>query len=491
LVSLDLERIIQNVLEGIGLLVKRGKNHVSWNENPPETAAQVVAEGLAATERGKSKTAEGEKSGDSPLAKDDTKLSKKSVKNSAEYEEMKKKLQNLKDEERKVDQYLDYLKEQAAVYNGRQPPSRDQLMYLPNGNVPDQMYVKFEDITNMPAYKSETVIGIRAPSGTALDVPHPDQGMKQGERRYEMYLNSNSKETDHPVMRGSKGEPINVYLVQPRADKQGSSQDGRSVPGFAPSREIPSPQRSSKTTVVGDGAKDKTEPADPQQQQHQQQGAYRPPSRDHPDAHMYEMPPPHGHGGDYDRHHYPPHGDPSWGPSPLGSYGHGGTPHPGYYSHPSHRDHRYPGPPEQQPHMEREGDPSEQLRPDRSGREAFRPYPSSHLPHEMGRTASAGGEPQRPPSPSSIQQQQNQLLTMPLQSPSEQHFHHFGSPSGRGFTPPRGDLREMVRSGGDPEDFPLLSLPGDGSSSSNREYNEGGWQPPRPKISKGPQGSRR
>jgi len=475
---------ITNVLEGIGLLVKRGKNHVSWNENPPETAAQVVAEGLAATGRGKSKTADGEKSGESPLAKDGTKLPKKAVKNSAEYEEMKSKLQNLKDEERKVDQYLEFLKEQAAVYNGRQPPSRDQLMYLPNGNVPDQMYVKFEDITNMPSYKSETVIGIRAPSGTALDVPHPDTGSKQGERRYEIYLNSNSKETERPVMRGSKGESINVYLVQPRADKQDTSQDGRNVPGFVPSREIPSPQRSSKTAVSGDGAKDKAEPADPQQQ-----GAYRHPSRDHPDAHMYEMPPPHGQGGDYDRHHYPPHGDPSWGPPP-GPYGHGGTPPPGYYSHPSHRDHRYARPPsDRQPHLEREGDPSEQQhRPDRSGgREAFRPYPSSHIPHEMGRTASSGGEPQRPPSPSSSQQQQNQLLTMPLQSPSEQHFHHFGSPSGRGFTPPR----ERVRSGGNPEDLPLLSLAGEGGSNINREYNEGGWQPPRPKISKGPQGSRR
>lgn len=439
---------------------------MSWNENPPETAAQVVAEGLAATGRGKSKTADG----GANQSEDAAKRPKKTVKNSAEYEEMKKKLQKLKDEERKVDQYLEYLKEQAAVYNGRQLPSRDQLMYLPNGNVSEQMYVKFEDITNMPAYKSETVIGIRAPSGTALDVPHPDQGMKPGERRYEMYLNSN-KETDHPGMRGTKGEPINVYLVQPRADKQGGSQDGRNVPGF-----VPSPQRSSKTAAAGD--KGKAEAADSQQQ-----GAYRPPSRDHPDPHMYEMPPPHAHGGEYDRHQYPPHGDPSWGPPP-GAYGHGGTP-PGYYPHPSHRDHRYPGPPE---HME--GEPGDARPPaERGGRDAFRPHHSHqyHHPHEMGRTASAGGEGQRPPSPSS---QQNQLLTMPLQSPSEQiHFPHFGSPTPQGFSPPRGNPRERVRSAGDPEEFPMLSLPSD--SSSNREYNEGGWQPPVPKISKGPQGSRR
>ena len=71
-------------------MVKRGKNHVSWNENPPETAAQVVAEGLAATGRGKSKTADGDKNDASSSAKGTTKPPKKTVKNSAEYEEMKK-----------------------------------------------------------------------------------------------------------------------------------------------------------------------------------------------------------------------------------------------------------------------------------------------------------------------------------------------------------------------------------------------------------------
>ncbi|KAL3913247.1 MAG: hypothetical protein SGARI_000751 [Bacillariaceae sp.] len=124
---------------------------------------------------------------------------KKTLKNSAEYEEMKKKLEHLKEEERQVDQYLEYLKEQAAVFNGRQPPSREQLAYLPPGvsNVPEQMYARFDDITNMPSYKSETVIGIRAPTGTSLEVPDPDQGMKPGERRFEMYLSS--KGTEHPA----------------------------------------------------------------------------------------------------------------------------------------------------------------------------------------------------------------------------------------------------------------------------------------------------
>lgn len=459
--------------------MKRGKNHVSWNENPPETAAQVVAEGLAAA-TGKSNTADGEDSTKSP-AGDKAKNPKKSVNNSEEFEEMKKKLQKLKEEERQVDQYLEYLKEQAAIYNGHQPPSREQLVYLPNGvtNVPEQMYVKFEDITSMPAYKSETVIGIRAPTGTSLEVPDPDDGMKPGERRYEMYLNS--KGTEHPSMRESsanKGEPINVYLVQPTADKQGSTQEGNNAPGFVPNDESPSPQRSSKAARGEDSSKlgGKTETAD-----QQEQGPYRPPPHGHPGHHIYDMPPPPGHGPDYgaERSQYPPHGEPSWGPGP---YGHGTTP-PGYYSHPPHRDHRYQG-----PDLEREGEPHEG-RPSSDRREAFRSSAHQyHHPHEMGRTESSGGDipPGRPPSPSS---QQNQLLTMPLQSPSGHHFPHFTSPSGHGFTPPPGGTpRSRVRSG-DPEEFPILQLLPNESGGS-REFTEQ-WQPPRPKLSKGPQGARR
>eukprot|EP00980_Cylindrotheca_fusiformis_P029187 scaffold22748_cov182-Cylindrotheca_fusiformis.AAC.1 len=111
---------ITNVLEGIGLLVKQGKNHVSWNENPPETAAQVVAE---AEEK-----AEGDSIGSPPKITKTT-----SVATTAEYEEMRKKLERLKAEERRVDSYLGYLKEQAAVFNGRQPPTREQAAFLPPG----------------------------------------------------------------------------------------------------------------------------------------------------------------------------------------------------------------------------------------------------------------------------------------------------------------------------------------------------------------------
>ena len=444
---------LQNVLEGIGLLVKRGKNHVSWNENPPETAAQAVAQ---------SGGAKGDSDSDGIPSPPKLKP-KKVLKNSAEYEEMKHKLEKLKEEERQVDKYLEYLKEQAAVFNGRQPPSQEQIAYIPEGvgNVPEQMYVAFEDITNMPSYKSETVIGIRAPTGTSLEVPDPDQGMKPGQRRFEMYLSS--KGTEHPGMRGSsqeKGEPINVYLVQPRADQQARPQE---KPSTADGEQSPSPTRSSKQAPEKEPEQSQGEnPA-----QHPEQS----PSRGRPDhryeRHDYEHNSHHDDRSHHGHHeHYPPP-DSSWGP-PV-PYGY---PPPGYYPPSGYDHHGYP------PYPHEEGvDHGQDLyleAPPEGHHEAFRPRSSSHhyYAHEMGRTASSGGEapppPPRPNSPSS------HLLNMPLQSPHET----FDPPPSAGFTPPGGP-RESVRV--DNPDLPMPTLP---AREGSQEHRDQSWQPPHPKMQK-------
>ncbi|KAL3922142.1 MAG: hypothetical protein SGILL_002361 [Bacillariaceae sp.] len=448
---------ITNVLEGIGLLVKRGKNHVSWNENPPETAAQVAAEGLGLGPRTRGDS-------DSDDIPSPPKLkSKKAPQTSAEYDEMKKKLDKLKEEERQVDKYLDYLREQAAVFNGRQAPSQEQLAYLPQGvaNVPEQMYVRFDDITNMPSYKSETVIGIRAPTGTSLEVPDPDQGMKPGERRFEMYLSS--KGTEHPGMRGSaaeNGEPINVYLVQPRADQQNRAVEGH-TPG--PADESPSPERSSKESSSDDKSSKQAEGESPEQHAGRSpQRSYDNRADHHSEAHQREQPP------------YPSH-DPSWGPPPAYGYGPHGGPPPGYYPppHAPYAEHHYP-----YDHMEGERDdrgndfyPPEGPRRSERG-DPFRPRSSHHYSHhEMGRTASSGGEAlARPPSPSS------HLLNMPLQSPNET-FHHDSSAAG--FTPP-GGRREAVQA--EDVQFPMPSLPP--RERGGEEYRDRSWQPPHPKMHK-------
>ena len=105
--------------------MKKGKNHVSWNENPPQTAAQVVENQARATVKDDS---DSERIGSPPRINKTA-----AVTSSAEYEEMRKKLERLKEEERQVDSYLSSLKEQAEVFNGRRPPSREQTAFLPAG----------------------------------------------------------------------------------------------------------------------------------------------------------------------------------------------------------------------------------------------------------------------------------------------------------------------------------------------------------------------
>jgi hypothetical protein len=486
----------QNVLEGIGLLIKRGKNHVSWNENPPETSADVAAAedyfpGL-------------QRSSDDSTIQSPPKL--KQVNNSEEFEELKKKLEQLKEEERQVDRFLGHLKEQAAVYNGSLPPNPDQLSYLPPGvrNVPEHMYVKFDDITSMPSYKSETVIGIRCPTGTSLEVPDPDQGMKPGERRFEMYLSS--KGTDHPGMKDDqiKGEPINVYLVQPRADD--SIKDGNQQAG-APTREdaandvkddektefpTVSPDKRDEEKVSTDISTKETEDPEKVENGKSTEDPSGHPSpvfrgrHDQPDSYELQSSS-RGHG-----HSYPPV-ESHWGGNyPYHGYGHHHGdcyPPPHSYSPEYHRRERSMSESREYYHP-----PPGPTPPRSSGYrgDAFRPHPNAyhHSQHEMGRTASSGGDGHHPGSSGP-----GDLLNLPLQSPNDHYL--YPSPSGLGFTPPGGP-RDSVQVGDD-VDFPMPSFNKDGDNSAAQQAKYAGedqagpsWgQPPRPNIKKTSSSTRR
>lgn len=187
---------ITNVLEGIQLIEKQSKNQVSWNLNPPRSFLP--------------KSEESDGSSDSDGIGSPPKITKTAaVSSSATADALRQDLEKLRKEERQLDGFLEHLTAQArnfaAPEEGRMPPAE---------NVSEHMYVHFNDVTSLPMYSTDTVIGIRAPSGTSLEVPDPDQGMRTGVRRFEIYLSS--KGNHHPgqaVPQGSGG-PINVYLVR-------------------------------------------------------------------------------------------------------------------------------------------------------------------------------------------------------------------------------------------------------------------------------------
>ena len=358
--------------------MKKGKNHVSWNENAPESVAD--------TPESREKT-----SGDSDEIGSPPRINKTtSVTSNAQFEEMKKHLKNLKQEEREVDQYLDYLTQQAEVFNGRQPASREQAACLPPGvgNVADHMYVRFKDITAMPEYSADTVIGIRAPSGTSLEVPDPDQGMTPGERRFEMYLSSKGTEGAAGEPASGKGDPINVYLVRPRAEDQAKQgPDGRQQGSFVqqtppakrgpPQISEPEPEPKSSNIKVEQSRQPPPEFGPPQSSQRPGEPQYG-----------YGMPLAHrggewGHG--QNRPPYPPqesrgpygkeHGPPSQrGPPPPG---YPGGPPPGYGPPPHHQ---YQDPAWRPPPQGYGGPPPRGPYPPPSSRQQFNepPHPSAY-----------------------------------------------------------------------------------------------------------------
>ncbi|EFJ09877.1 hypothetical protein SELMODRAFT_229421 [Selaginella moellendorffii] len=62
------------------------------------------------------------------------------------------------------------------------------------------LYVTEDDIKGLPCFQNETLIAIKAPQGTTLEVPDPDEAVEYPQRRYQILL------------RSAFG-PIDVYLV--------------------------------------------------------------------------------------------------------------------------------------------------------------------------------------------------------------------------------------------------------------------------------------
>jgi transcription factor E2F3 len=62
------------------------------------------------------------------------------------------------------------------------------------------LYVTDEDIKSLSCFQNETLIAIKAPHGTTLEVPDPDEAVEYPHRRFQILL------------RSTKG-PIDVYLV--------------------------------------------------------------------------------------------------------------------------------------------------------------------------------------------------------------------------------------------------------------------------------------
>lgn len=142
---------ITNVLEGIGIIEKKSKNNIKWRNQ---------ADSSRASER--------------------------------EISSLQADLEHLSNEEHKLDSQITSL--------------RSKLQELASGEqCSTYAYVTHNDIKNIPELRGDTLIAIKAPPGTELEVPNPDEGMPYGERRYQILLKSS-------------GGPIDCLLVSQGGD---------------------------------------------------------------------------------------------------------------------------------------------------------------------------------------------------------------------------------------------------------------------------------
>ncbi|CAL5357015.1 unnamed protein product [Camellia sinensis] len=144
---------ITNVLEGIGLIEKKLKNRIRWK-------------GLDALRPGE--------------VDDDITM-------------LQAEVEKLSMEERRLDDRIREMQERLRDL------SEDE-------NNQKWLFVTEEDIKGLPCFQNETLIAIKAPHGTTLEVPDPDEAVDYPQRRYRI------------ILRSTMG-PIDVYLVSQFEEK--------------------------------------------------------------------------------------------------------------------------------------------------------------------------------------------------------------------------------------------------------------------------------
>lgn len=113
---------------------------------------------------------------------------------------------------------------------------QERLRYLSDDeNNQRWLFVTEEDIKSLPCFQNETLIAIKAPHGTTLEVPDPDEAVDYPQRRYRI------------VLRSAMG-PIDVYLVS-KFEEKFEEVNGVQVPTNIPSSSGVNENPATTTTV--------------------------------------------------------------------------------------------------------------------------------------------------------------------------------------------------------------------------------------------------
>ena len=168
---------ITNVLEGIGLIEKTSKNHISWRGDAHLGGLMEMKAELSALE--------------------------------AEVGE-------LSVQESMMDDYISRMNQMIH-----------QLVSAPAH--PHLCYVTHSDIRSLPLFRDDTLIAVKAPTGTKVEIPDPDggggsgagaaggEGGGGGDKRYQLHMRS-------------QGEPIEVFLVSRHGELEDDTAEAAEEP---------------------------------------------------------------------------------------------------------------------------------------------------------------------------------------------------------------------------------------------------------------------
>ncbi len=185
---------ITNVLEGIGLIEKRTKNHIAWMGDKPQAASTSI------TIVGK-KSPSKDDSPDSPphiIRHNESVGLNEVLSPDGDEKSLASNVDALQREEQDLDRYIAYMSSLVQSYS--KSPHNESGEEGSDAN--PWMYITKDELTSLSSLHEDTIIAVRAPSGTTLEVPDPDKGMRPGIRKFQMFLKSPGS------------EKIDVLLVQ-------------------------------------------------------------------------------------------------------------------------------------------------------------------------------------------------------------------------------------------------------------------------------------
>ncbi|CAM5150135.1 unnamed protein product [Eretmochelys imbricata] len=176
---------ITNVLEGIGLIEKKSKNSIQWKGVGPGCNTREIAHKL--------------------------------IELKAEIEDLEQREQELEQQKMWVQQSIKNVTEdvQNSRYPFSTPSSWKETLHLFSLTTRTLAYVTHEDICK--CFTGDTLLAIRAPSGTRLEVPIPE-GLN-GQKKYQIHLKSTSGPIDVLLVnKDALSSPPVVLPVPPPED---------------------------------------------------------------------------------------------------------------------------------------------------------------------------------------------------------------------------------------------------------------------------------